>query len=257
MGSKQSAPGILEFPKSTLYIVYFLIWFSIISGIIMGVLTLIGSSAGFGSIILGFIVIGYSAFMLYLEYTNEKIVEKLDGGKIRNPANCWNPLLWEDVDENSTRLEDMRLGQGGHRMLIRIVGGDIDTEVRTVSDNRDLYNLDPDQFEQFVAMLWSRMGYNTKVTDSSADRGIDVFAQNDNEMLVLQAKRYAKKNKVSRPTVQKSYAAGASESADGVVVVTTSSFSNPAIEEAKKLSQDIEITLIDGGDLDKLSSEYL
>lgn len=253
MSSNNTRSDVMEFSRGTLYFIYFAIWFLIIGGNIVGLQLILGSE----SILFGLLFIGAACSVLYLEYTLETVVQKENGELVKNPANHLNPLTWENVERKSKKLEDFALGQGGGRVLIRITGNNVDTQVRKVSDNNDIYELNPDQFEQFVAFLWQRMGYNTEITQSSGDRGIDVLAEDNNEKLVLQAKRYAPENKVSRPTVQKSYAAGTAENADGVVVVTTSSFSKPAIREARTLSQDTEMMLIDGGDLDDLSSEYL
>lgn len=111
------------------------------------------------------------------------------------------------------------------------------------SSNIDMYNLSPREFEKYIAESVKEDGFQSRVTKKGGDRGIDVIARKNNAKVVIQAKRYSKGNKVSRPTVQKTLAAGLSQNADKVVIVTTSSFTEPAKREAQNLSSEIPIEL--------------
>ena len=46
------------------------------------------------------------------------------------------------------------------------------------------------EFENFIALLFSKMGYSAKTTKSSGDQGIDVIAERNNLIISIQAKCY-------------------------------------------------------------------
>ena len=61
-------------------------------------------------------------------------------------------------------------------------------ELKTV-----LQQMDPYDFEHFVAALWERMGWETEVSAASADEGGDVVARKNtpyDQAVLVQAKRY-------------------------------------------------------------------
>jgi restriction system protein len=112
--------------------------------------------------------------------------------------------------------------------------------------------LDPYHFEQLIADIWQEcQGWATEVTQSSRDRGADVIGQppGGGPKTVVQAKRYAGGNKVTSEEIQQ-YAALRQQYADvqGVTVVTTSSFTNPAREAAGHL----DVRCLNGDDLCRL-----
>ena len=108
-----------------------------------------------------------------------------------------------------------------------------------------LKEIDPYEFEEFVAKVWNGMGYETKVTQGAQDRGIDVVAEKAepyNKKKLIQAKRKGDGNKVSAPTVRKCSGLKHDNDVDEVLVVTTTSFTSQAHEEADKYN----VKLIDG-----------
>lgn len=80
------------------------------------------------------------------------------------------------------------------------------------------------KFEYIIGSLWQNKGYETKLTQKSADKGIDVLAVNDKERIAIQAKRYSQGNKVGNRTVR-STAGVLPRNFDKVVIVTTSIYS--------------------------------
>jgi len=130
---------------------------------------------------------------------------------------------------------------------------------------RELQSVDPSVFEQFVADVWDARGWNTRVTRDSTDRGVDVIATQRTpfrQKHVIQAKRYSDSNPVGSPELQQYASLRRQEDADVVIVVTSGRFS----EQAKSVARDLNVKLVDGGDLynlissDNLSSitdEYL
>ena len=121
---------------------------------------------------------------------------------------------------------------------------------------RTLQRLDPDAFESFVAALFARKGWDTRVTPTSNDRGVDVRATRGSgsrrERILIQAKRYASGNKVTGPDVQQYAGLPAQENADRVIVVTTSSFTEPAHEIADRHNEHASgtsVVLLNGSEL--------
>ena len=113
-----------------------------------------------------------------------------------------------------------------------------------------LQNTDPYEFEEFVADLWEDRGWETEVSQSSNDLGVDVIAEKSDGIVaqkqVIQVKRYNSTNKIGRPEVQKYHALKEQDtSADAAVIVTTSEFTTTAEEWA----EDNNVKLIDGADL--------
>lgn len=109
-----------------------------------------------------------------------------------------------------------------------------------------LQGVDPYEFEQLVAALWDELGYQTTVTQSSKDKGVDVVARQSTpveQTVVIQAKRYGPNTKVGREEVQQYASLHRQEpDADLVVVVTTGAFTGPAMEAAG----DLDVKLVDG-----------
>jgi len=112
-----------------------------------------------------------------------------------------------------------------------------------------LQNIDPYEFEDFVAELWEREGWDTTVSQDSNDMGLDVIAERTgviNQKHAIQAKCYAEGNKVGRPKVQQYYALKEQDTeADAAVVVTTSSFT----QTAESWAAEHNVKLVDGNAL--------
>lgn len=103
-----------------------------------------------------------------------------------------------------------------------------------------LRSMDEYEFEKLVAKVWQGMGYETRVTQASNDRGIDVIAEKEapyHQKKIIQAKRYSKGTKVGSEEVQRYDSLRRQEdNVDEVVIVTTSSFTRPAQRTAKDLN---------------------
>lgn len=104
-------------------------------------------------------------------------------------------------------------------------------------------SMDPYDFEKLVAKVWDSQGYNTNVRQASNDKGVDVEATSGNHKILIQAKRYAARNKIGGPDVRK-YATLYQQDPDAnqVIIVTTSSFTS----QAKEIAAEQNITTIDG-----------
>ena len=124
-----------------------------------------------------------------------------------------------------------------------------------------LSNVKPYRFEQVVIDLLFAMGYGgsreeaAQVTKRSGDEGIDGVINEDRlglDVIYVQAKRW--KNTVGRPDVQGFVGALAGKQANKGVFITTSNFSQEAIQFARNISQ--KVILIDGARLAELMIEH-
>ncbi|MCH4010285.1 restriction endonuclease [Companilactobacillus sp.] len=125
---------------------------------------------------------------------------------------------------------------------------------------RSIQEAEPTFFEKLVVKLLTKMGYKgnngtAKVTQPTNDFGIDGIINQDplgTNTVYLQAKRYKESNVVQRPEIDRFFGALSRIHADRGVFITTSHFSESAIETAKSFS----IVLIDGIQLTNLMLQY-
>ena len=123
----------------------------------------------------------------------------------------------------------------------------------------------PYEFERLVVMLLQKMGYGGEiknsglVTQSTNDGGIDGIIKEDIlgfGRIHIQAKRYNLNSSISRPEIQKFVGALAVAQSNKGVFITTSSFSQGAIEYAESLNGSTTVVLIDGNDLARYIYDY-
>jgi restriction system protein len=119
----------------------------------------------------------------------------------------------------------------------------------------------PNFFERLVVDLLVRMGYGGTRKDAGeavggrGDEGIDGIIKEDRlglEVLYIQAKRWS--NTVGRPEIQRFVGALRGQNARKGVFITTSSFSNEAIEYVRGLQD--KVVLIDGEMLANLMIDH-
>ena len=119
-----------------------------------------------------------------------------------------------------------------------------------------LLNLTPRDFELLVAALYIKKGYKVDVTPRQKDGGIDVIAsketERENEILHVECKRYTEN--VGVAIVRAVLGTLLVNQSTKAVIVTSSSFTDPAREEAKKSKR---IELIGLPDFDKDMRKYI
>jgi HJR/Mrr/RecB family endonuclease len=102
-----------------------------------------------------------------------------------------------------------------------------------------LREMDPYEFEELVAKIWRKQGWDAQVTSGSTDRGVDVVATKEDAFEtrrhLIQVKRHGENTKVGSEDIQR-YAglyARRDETPDAVFVVTSNQFTKEAEEVAK------------------------
>lgn len=94
----------------------------------------------------------------------------------------------------------------------------------------DIDQMDGQEFEYFLAEIFEKLGYETKVTTGSKDQGADLILEK-NGKIVVQAKRYS--SNVSNSAVQEIVASKEHYNADKAIVVTNSKFTSSAEDLAE------------------------
>lgn len=114
-------------------------------------------------------------------------------------------------------------------------------------------------FERLVVFLLKKMGYGEPTTtQKTGDGGIDGFVKADKfgfDIIYVQAKQLKLDSTIHRPDVQKFLGALAGQGASKGLFITTSKFSNGAIQFAQHHLQQ-KIVLVDGEQLTDLMIEY-
>lgn len=115
-----------------------------------------------------------------------------------------------------------------------------------------IFQLDPYEFEELIAELLEVWGWESVVTSGSNDKGKDILVSKSvpfAQEYAIQVKQNSKGNKIGSPQIQQySSIQNQEETVDGVVVITTSSFTS----QAHEMSATLGVKLVDGGDLIKL-----
>lgn len=116
----------------------------------------------------------------------------------------------------------------------------------------DSFSTSPSGFETFCAELFTKMGYNSKVTPKTNDGGYDIILNKGNDISIVECKCYAQNHSIGRPLIQKLVGANQEVKANYMIFVTTSKFSKEAIAFA----EGTKVKLIDGMELIRLLNQY-
>ena len=128
----------------------------------------------------------------------------------------------------------------------------------------EIMRLTPPEFERLVVKLLLKMGYGNGIVDAgtvtkqSNDGGIDGIIKEDQlgfSNIYIQAKKWDLTQTVGSPELQQFVGALQSKQAQKGLFITTTKFSNKAVEYAKNLLG-VKIVLIDGITLTKLMIKH-
>jgi restriction system protein len=134
----------------------------------------------------------------------------------------------------------LRAGSSAERKLI--------TDVRFVDDDlveqlarapEAVYDLPDRRFEELVAELLTRRGYEVTLTPATRDGGKDMYAAKKDDLgsflYLVECKRYAPDRPVGVGVVRALHGVAQHERANAAIVMTTSFFTKPAQEFAREL----------------------
>jgi restriction system protein len=108
-----------------------------------------------------------------------------------------------------------------------------------------LLSMDPFDFERHSMSFFEGAGLEAWVTRKSNDFGVDGFAIHPDGPMIVQCKRNATANKVGRPTIQQFKGVVEEQNAHRGYVVTTSAFTEEAIESAVLTSKIVLVSMDD------------
>ena len=95
-----------------------------------------------------------------------------------------------------------------------------------------LSRLSPSQFEDFIGLLFKSMGYEVIDLPYVGDYGADLVAKRNGETIVVQVKKYGSGHRVGAPEVQKTLGSIWKYNANKAILVTTSTFTAKAYDQA-------------------------
>ena len=87
------------------------------------------------------------------------------------------------------------------------------------------------EFEEFIGLLFKKMGYTSRVTQQSGDQGLDVIAIKNGTKIGIQAKCYS--NTVGNSAIQEAVAGKSFYNCDKLIVITNNYFTSSAIKLAQ------------------------
>lgn len=122
----------------------------------------------------------------------------------------------------------------------------------TASSIARQYADNPTDFENFCALLLSKIGFSTVVTAKTRDGGFDIYLKKGAETGIAECKCYSSNHSIGRPAIQKLVGANQIEHTDIMYFITTSTFSADAVAYAHQTG----VVLIDGINLAALSNQY-
>lgn len=106
----------------------------------------------------------------------------------------------------------------------------------------DLDSIDGHEFEKVLKVFFSRLSYNVKITQKTADKGKDLILSQNSQKIIVESKNH--KNSISRPDVQKLHSAvSTTDNAKRGIVVNPGGFTQPAINHAKDITQNSEVDI--------------
>lgn len=98
-------------------------------------------------------------------------------------------------------------------------------------------------FELFMGFIFEQLGYKSTVSQATRDGGKDIILKDGKGAIYVECKRYASQNKISRPLIQKLVGASVCDGIDRCYFVTTSDFTDEALEYANNC-MNVEISLL-------------
>lgn len=130
-------------------------------------------------------------------------------------------------DDLSCKIKPM-IKNAKNKSKLNRLEHDVNNQKLTTIEDLDL--MTGSQFEEFIAKLFSQMGYSTEITKASGDQGIDVIARKNNYLVAIQAKCY--NGVVGNHAIMEAVAGTKFYKANKCMVITNNYFTKSARELA-------------------------
>jgi restriction system protein len=125
----------------------------------------------------------------------------------------------------------------------------LEEEVINTDGISSIEDMSPVEYETMCADILTANGWIARITNSSGDQGVDVFAEKDGCSVVIQCKKYS--SPVGNKAVQEAHAGKGYMDASEAVVVTNSSYT----ASAKQLATSLGVLLLHHDELGYLSNK--
>ena len=199
----------------------------------------------------------------YTEIAQRALSQKLISPKGQTPAATMGSRLYVDTKKENTRFK--RVSKGYFSLAERSHSDEISQRVETINKltrkklSQLLHDMPADRFEALIGELLLAIGFDedaVEVTRYHGDGGIDVRGVLQAGGITrinaaVQVKRW--KANVSAPTVRN--VRGALTTQEQGIIITTSDFSNGALQEATEIGK-TPISLVNGSQLLDLLIEH-
>jgi len=114
-----------------------------------------------------------------------------------------------------------------------------------LSNPNAMHNISHRKFEELVAYIMEKHGYEVTLTQQSRDGGIDIFALKNegfgNILTIVDCKKYSETNPVGVAVVRSMYGTLKIENASHGIIATTSRFTSNAISLAQEYKYQISL----------------
>ena len=149
------------------------------------------------------------------------------------------PFTWEEISDalyETLFLEPARAGRDGFD-IVHIEPISLEIIDHLARHSEDLYRVSGRFFEKLLAQLLHERGWEVELTPIVADGGIDIVAIRKGgdiaQMMLVQAKRYARYRKVGIAAVRELLHVVDDKKATAGMLVTTSGFTKPALSKQR------------------------
>jgi len=191
-------------------------------------------------------------------YKNLYVTLRGTGGGL---ANFSNPISREDYNVILERLRSTSKEERKITPFPKEYRSRLESLRRTVNVKEHilgkLREMEPSEFQNFIAHLLEIIGFEVKEKRMTRDGGVDIEGKLITDIVPIRLKVQVKrwKDKVGADVVRNLRGALDMTTGEGGVIITTSDFTRDALEEAKR-SGTREISLVNGERLVKLILKY-
>ncbi|WEV47273.1 restriction endonuclease [Bifidobacterium sp. ESL0690] len=161
--------------------------------------------------------------------------------KSKNPLTLYDFVLEMRHHGNAIGYSGMESFKR-QRVIQRVKVRQRATSIQAIVDS---FSSHPTDFEPFCADLYRRYGYRVSVTPPTNDGGFDLKLTKDDLTYIAECKCFDPNHHIGRPLLQKLVGANKTQQVQGLIFITTSSYSAQAITYARECN----IQLVDGNTL--------